>query len=84
MELKYSKEVYEHSGIVADGDEYMSHVTKKVLKTRKEHNCCLCQSKIDKGNYALREKAIVEDIGWGSCYVCIPCIEKWLVESGQV
>lgn len=30
------------------------------------------------------QKAVVEDMGWHSCYICLPCIEKWLEESGQV
>lgn len=84
MKLKYENSVYEHCGGIAEGDEYTRNITTKIVRTRKEHTCCLCQSQINKGDYALREKAIVEDFGWGSCYYCVPCIEKWLEESGQV
>ena len=28
--------------------------------------------------------AIVEGQGWRSCYICLPCVENWLEESGQV
>lgn len=24
------------------------------------------------------------EAGWCSCYICLPCIENWLEESGQV
>lgn len=29
-------------------------------------------------------KIIIEGQGWCSCYICLPCIENWLEESGQV
>lgn len=32
----------------------------------------------------LNQKAIVEGQGWRSCYICLPCVENWLEESGQV
>lgn len=32
----------------------------------------------------LMQRAIVEDMGWCSCYICLPCVEQWLEESGQV
>ena len=32
----------------------------------------------------LMQKAVVEGMGWCSCYICLPCIEQWLEESGQV
>ena len=32
----------------------------------------------------LKQKAIVEGQGWCSCYICLPCVENWLEESGQV
>lgn len=32
----------------------------------------------------LMQKAVVEDMGWCSCYICLPCVEQWLEESGQV
>ena len=32
----------------------------------------------------LMQRAIVDRIGWCSCYICLPCIEQWLEESEQV
>ena len=32
----------------------------------------------------LTQRAVVEGIGWCSCYICLPCVEQWLEESGQV
>ena len=32
----------------------------------------------------IRQQAVIEGAGWRSCYICLPCIEKWLEESGQV
>ena len=39
---------------------------------------------INKIKEMLNQKAIVEGQGWCSCYICIPCVENWLEESGQV
>lgn len=38
----------------------------------------------NKGERMLNQKAIVEGQGWRSCYICLPCVENWLEESGQV
>lgn len=39
---------------------------------------------LTKGERMLKQKAIVEGQGWCSCYICLPCVENWLEESGQV
>lgn len=65
-----------------DGSE--SNFTEKVVQIRKSHKCCICEREIPKGEKMLMQRAIVEDMGWRSCYICLPCIEKWLEESGQV
>lgn len=83
--MKYPEEMYKDSQIFAgDMDESESNFTEKVVKIRKTHKCCVCEKEIQTGEKMLMQKAVVEDMGWRSCYICLPCIEKWLEESGQV
>lgn len=81
--MKYPEEKYIGSQIFA-GDESEINFTEKVVKIRKLHECCICGKEVSKGEKMLIQRAIVEDMGWCSCYICLPCIEKWLEESGQV
>lgn len=83
--MKYPEDLYIDSQIfAADMDGSESNFTEKIVKTRTPHLCCVCENQIPKGSKMLRQKAIVEGEGWKRCYVCLPCIEKWLEESGQV
>ena len=85
MYLKYPKELYVDCGLY-DGDFDGSERchTEKLVKCRKLHTCSFCDNEINPGQYALRETAIIENLGWCSCYTCTKCIEDWLEESGQV
>ena len=83
--MKYSEEMYIDSQIFSgDMDGSESNFSEKMVKTRKTHNCCICEKEIPKGTKMIMQSTIVQDIGWCSCYICLPCIEKWLEESGQV
>lgn len=83
--MKYPEEMYKDSQIFAgDMNESESNFTEKVVKIRKTHKCCVCEKEIQTGEKMLMQKAVVEDMGWHSCYICLPCIEQWLEESGQV
>lgn len=83
--MKYSEEMYIGSQIFAgDMDGSESNFTEKVVKIRKPHKCCVCEKEFPKGEKMLIQRAVVKDMGWCSCYICLPCIEKWLEESGQV
>ena len=83
--MKYSEEMYLGSNIFdGDMDGSESNFSEKVVKIRKSHNCCVCQKEIPKGTKMVMQSAIVQDIGWCSCYICLPCIENWLGESGQI
>ena len=83
--MKYPEEMYIDSQIFAgDMDGSESNFEEKIVKTRKPHKCCVCEKKFPKGEKMLMQRAIVEDMGWGSCYICLPCIEQWLEESGRV
>ena len=83
--MKYPEEMYIDSQIFAeDMDGSESNLTEKIVKIRVSHLCCVCEKQIPKGAKMLNQKAIVEAQGWCSCYICLPCVENWLEESGQV
>ena len=83
--MKYPEEMYIGSEIFSEGmDDYESHFEEKIVKTRKSHKCCICEKEFPIGEKMLMQKALVEDMGWCSCYICLPCVEHWLEESGQV
>lgn len=84
MSLKYPKELYIDCGIYSgDFDGSEKHHKEKLVKCKKVHTCSSCDNEIKPSQYALRETAIIEDLGWCSCYTCTKCIEHWLEESGQ-
>ena len=83
--MKYPEEMYIGSQIFeGDRDGSESNFSEKIVKTKKNHNCCVCEKEIPSGTKMLMQRAVVQDIGWSSCYICLPCIENWLEESGQV
>lgn len=83
--MKYSEEMYIDSQIFAgDMDGSESNFSEKIVKARVPHICCVCDKEILKGEKAVMQRAIVQDIGWSCCYICLSCIENWLEESGQV
>ena len=44
----------------------------------------ICGKEFPKGTEMVMQSAIIESEGWRNCYICLPCIENWLEESGQV
>ena len=83
--MKYPEEMYIDSQIFAgDMDGSESNFEEMIVKIRKPHKCCVCEKEFASGNKMLMQKAVVEGMGWCSCYICLPCIEQWLEESGQV
>lgn len=84
--MKYPEEMYVDSQLfMADMDGSESNFTeKKIVKIRKSHKCCVCGKEIPQGDKMLMQKAVIQDMGWCSCYICLPCVEDWLEESGQV
>lgn len=83
--MKYAEEMYLDSQIFAgDMDGSESNFTEKIVKIRKEHTCCVCENEFAKGTKMVSQRAVVQDLGWCSCYICLPCIENLLEESGQV
>lgn len=83
--MKYPEEMYIGSQIFeGDRDGSESNFSEKIVKTKKKHNCCVCEKEIPSGTKMLMQRAVVQDMGWCSCYICLPCVENWLEESGQV
>ena len=80
--MKYDKELYINSGFYG-GEEEIENFLEKVVKCRKEHKCSGCEKVIAKGDEALRETGFMDGEPV-SAYLCLPCIEAWLEESGQV
>lgn len=81
--MKYTKEQYIEGMYGYFGpDEETSHEEMTLVKTRVEHQCMGIEhegdDEISAGNYMICEKAIHCDSGRVSCYVCLPCADKWL------
>ena len=83
--MKYKPEDYIDSGFYSgDMDDEIEHHKEKVVKCRKPHKCNGgCETEIKSGEYALLETGFMDGKPV-SCYTCLPCIEAWLEESGQV
>ena len=82
--MKYPEEMYLDCGFYdADMDNGIECHKEKIVKCRKEHKCSACQNPIFPGEKALYETGF-EDGRPVSSYTCLPCIEEWLEESGQV
>lgn len=81
--MKYAPDVYINSGFYSD-DEDIEYKTEKIVKCRKPHKCMGgCDKEIQIGEEAFFEKGFM-DGKHVSSYTCLPCIEKWLEESGQL
>lgn len=71
-----------------EGDEAeIACRTVRLVKVRKEHPCFIGQNPFggDKhvirlGEMARHEKALVDGSFWGSSYVCVPCMDKFIAE----
>ena len=82
--MKYAEEMYYDSGIYGDhADDDTTHHQEKIVRCRKPHKCSGCGAEIHIEDHALRETGFMDGKPV-SCYTCLPCIEAWLVESGQV
>ena len=90
--MKYPLSVYLNYNpfISIDKDDTDIRVYEwKMVKTRIEHECCMGEfifgkgyHIIPKGEFAMREHAIVEG-AWESTYSCMDCMDKWLTEEVQ-
>lgn len=80
--MKYKPEDYLDTNFYPGDEDVLNH-QEKVVKCRKPHQCVSCDKEITKGDYALRETGFLDNEPVSS-YTCLPCIEEWLEESGQV
>lgn len=83
--MKYDKDLYLDSSFYGGdfGDDITNH-KEKIVKCRKPHECNGgCGKEIKAGDYALLETGFMDGEPVSS-YTCLPCIEEWLEESGQV
>lgn len=83
--MKYTNEQYlENMEGYFGPDEETSHEVLSIVKTRTPHQCMGTEhegdDEIPVKSMAVYENAIHIDIGRVSCYVCIPCADKWLDE----
>jgi hypothetical protein len=82
--MKYKPEDYIDSGFYSGDFEDIENKTEKVVKCRKPHECMGgCDTEIKAGEYAFLEKGFLDGKPVSS-YTCLPCIDTWLEESGQV
>jgi hypothetical protein len=81
--VKYNPEDYIDTGFYP-ADEDIANYKEKIVKCRKPHKCMGgCGKEIQAGEQAVRETGFLlgEPV---SNYTCLPCIEEWLEESGQI
>lgn len=82
--MKYKPEYYLDSGFYSDMDDETENKTERIVKCRRPHKCMGgCDKEIPRGEHALLETGFLDGKPV-SVYTCLPCIEAWLVESGQV
>jgi len=82
--MKYDEELYLDSGIYnGDCDDEMKCHKEKIIKCRNGHKCVSCGKDIKVGDQVLYETGFMDNHPV-SAYTCLPCIENWLEESGQV
>jgi hypothetical protein len=82
--MKYRPEDYIDSGFYGCDDTEIENHKERLVKCRKPHKCMGgCEGEIKPGEYALLETGFIDGSPI-SCYTCLPCIEAWLEESGQV
>ena len=80
MSLYPAEEYVRYDPFEGDRDVDIRARTVKVVTTAKPHQCYGSDGKmhpIPAGTRARHERAIV-DGKWGSYYVCIPCMDRWL------
>lgn len=74
--MKYSKVVYETTDFYCPDEEEKLH-KQKIVKVRKEHQCCNC------GENALHESCFLDGFPVHA-YTCISCCDNWLDEIEEM
>lgn len=80
--MKYSPETYINFDFFTGEEAELTLRTVKLVKVRKEHLCFLSalygekDHKINKGEIARYEKALVDSDYFGSYYMCLNCCDE--------
>lgn len=79
--MKYAKEIYETAQYFKPAKG--SKIFQKVVKVNYSHPCILCSSKnctgsIEKGEYAVNQRAYLNRNGVVTSHICISCAEQWI------
>lgn len=77
--MRYKEELYIGSGLYESSG--IDNHEENLATCRKEHQCSRCQGMILSGNKAVRETGFLDDRPVSN-YICIPCIESWLIFTG--
>ena len=86
--LKRSEDDYlQFDPFDGDRDVGIRMRTVKLVRVRKPHQCQMGIGKVSAhdiaiGELARYERALVDGDFWGSYYVCIPCMDRFLDEVG--
>lgn len=78
--LKFTEKLYETFEFF-DTDDLTKLIAQKVVRTRQNHDCqsgLFDAHPFVKGTLAVRETAIVEELGFRTNYICIDCADKIL------
>jgi hypothetical protein len=85
--MKYPEDEYINFDPFEGDEADISCRTVKLVKARKAHACFMGanprhgdQHKIQAGDMARVETALIDRSFWGRSYVCIPCMDKWLAD----
>ena len=82
--MKFKKETYLLYNPFEGDDVDIKLQSTDIIKVRKAHNCSMSYGdnyhEIQPGEYAYREKAVVEG-EWASSYCCINCMDNFLIEN---
>ena len=76
--MKYKDYVYEEFEFYGGNEDESCH-EQKIVKVRKDHECCNCHEVIKKGDNALYESCFMD--GPQHAYTCITCCDNWIDES---
>lgn len=84
--MSYTEEDYLNEDWFFGEEAEISCQTRKMVTVRKEHDCWLSQAygktphKIQKGERAYFEKALIDRDFWGKFYMCENCMNELLTE----
>lgn len=79
--MKYTKQQYEEIDYFDDSGE-LSNYRRKLVKTRKQHICSICDIYKPAGTMMILEQGFLYNKPV-SAYQCTDCLDEYLDESGM-